>query len=432
MRTLKRGDTGPQVQLLQLALRRQGSFEGSLSGNFGPATQQALKNFQRRMGLSADGIAGERTHKALEPYYTGFVRHRIRTGDTLYGLSMLYGSSIQAITTANPQLDALQLRPGISVIVPLNFPVVPTDLAWCSALIDFCCRGLAARYPFITPGDIGRSVMGKPLLELRLGRGDNRVFYNAAHHANEWITTPLLLRFCEQLCSATAKNGKVYGYSARELLEKSTLSMVPAVDPDGIDLATGELTSGRYYDRAREIAQSYPQIPFPTGWKANIDGVDLNLQYPAEWERARQIKFEQGFTGPAPRDFVGDAPLVAPEAMAVYRHTLLFDPELILAYHTQGSTIFWKYLDYEPPYSRAIAHAFGEVSGYLVEETPYGSGFAGYKDWFIQNYNRPGYTIEAGLGENPLPISQFAQIYEDNLGIMALGLVPADEIALEA
>ena len=44
-------------------------------------------------------------------------------------------------------------------------------------------------------------------------------------------------------------------------------------------------------------------------------------------------------------------------------------------------------------------------------------------DWFIQDYNRPGYTIESGIGENPLPISQFDEIYQDNIGILILGAV---------
>jgi len=57
-----------------------------------------------------------------------------------------------------------------------------------------------------------------------------------------------------------------------------------------------------------------------------------------------------------------------------------------------------------------------------VEETPIASGYAGYKDWFIQNYNRPGYTIEVGQGINPLPITQFAQIYQDNVGILLGGM----------
>ena len=57
-----------------------------------------------------------------------------------------------------------------------------------------------------------------------------------------------------------------------------------------------------------------------------------------------------------------------------------------------------------------------------MEETPSASAYAGYKDWFIQEYNRPGYTIEAGEGENPLPMEQFDKIYADNVGILLGGM----------
>ena len=422
MKLLKMGDLGPQVQLLQLALRRAGTFTAGTTGVFGTQTRAAVVAFQRRAGLTPDGIAGPRTHRALEPYYTGNAIHRIKQGDTLYRIALVYGSSVGAILTANPGLSAARLQPGQQITVPLNFPVTPTTIDWCSETVNFVCRGLAARYPFILRREIGRSVMGKPLWELRLGSGGGRLIYNGVHHANEWITAPLLLLFCEELAAAYARGGEIYGYSARALLSSVTLSIVPALDIDAIDLVTGDLISGRYYERAADIAGNYPDIPFPSGWKANIEGVDLNLQYPAGWEQAREIKFAQGFTGPAPRDYVGTAALSAPESRAMYEHTLAFEPNLILAYHTQGEVIFWKFLDYEPPYSRDIAEAFGDVSGYFVEETPYASGFAGYKDWFIQNYNRPGYTIEAGRGTNPLPISDFEEIYADNIGILSLGM----------
>ena len=76
----------------------------------------------------------------------------------------------------------------------------------------------------------------------------------------------------------------------------------PAVNADGMDLVTGELHSGTVYRSAQSIAAAYPRFPFPAGWKANIRGVDLNLQYPAGWEEARRIKFALGYTRPGPRD----------------------------------------------------------------------------------------------------------------------------------
>ena len=149
----------------------------------------------------------------------------------------------------------------------------------------------------------------------------------------------------------------------------------------------------------------------------------MNLQFPAGWEQAREIKYAQGFDKPAPRDFVGFGPLTAPEAVAIYNFTLRHDFRLMITYHTQGRVIYYKYQDIIPPNSRQIANLFARVSGYSVEEVPAESSFAGYKDWFISYYNRPGFTIEVGLGTNPIPISQFDGIYRENLGILVLGML---------
>ena len=281
---------------------------------------------------------------------------------------------------------------------------------------------LKRSYPFLETGSIGKSVMGRPIPYIVIDTGSTQVFYNASFHANENITTGILLRFAREYARAYAQGRDLYGVSAKELFASYRLYLVPMVNPDGVDLVNGLLRSGSYYEQARTIAAAYPQIPFPNGWKANIDGVDLNLQFPAGWEQAKMIKTAQGYTSPAPRDYVGSAPLTAPESRAVYDFTRAHDFSLILAYHTQGEVIYWKYLDYEPARSYEIAQYFGSVSGYTVEETPSASGYAGYKDWFIQEYDRPGYTIEAGLGENPLPESQFDQIYEANKGILLGGM----------
>jgi g-D-glutamyl-meso-diaminopimelate peptidase len=113
------------------------------------------------------------------------------------------------------------------------------------------------------------------------------------------------------------------------------------------------------------------------------------------------------------------------ETRALAELTEELEPDLVLAYHSQGKEIYWKFKDYAVPGAEELGQVMAKVSGYKLAEVPYESAFAGYKDWFIQNYRRPGYTVEVGIGTNPLPLSQFSEIYRDNvplLNIAALGI----------
>jgi g-D-glutamyl-meso-diaminopimelate peptidase len=119
-------------------------------------------------------------------------------------------------------------------------------------------------------------------------------------------------------------------------------------------------------------------------------------------------------------NYSGNAPLCEPEAHAIAHFTMQHSFELVLSLHTQGEEIYWNYRGFEPPESSDIANKFAEASGYqavIINDSD-----AGYKDWFIQQFRRPGFTIEAGCGKNPLPIGQLENIYEKVRRILWLGL----------
>ena len=307
--------------------------------------------------------------------------------------------------------------------------IVRTDIPMTSALCEQTIRQLLDTYDFLESDVLTTTVFGRPVLTLEVGDGEREVLFTAAHHANEWITATVLLKFAEDLAQAIRDDGKIYGVPARTIARNTTIHLVPMVNPDGVDLVTGAIRPGSpEYQTARDIAGNYPDIPFPDGWKANLPGVDLNLQYPAGWLRAREIKFGQGFTQPAPRDYVGRAPLTQRETVALAEYTEDVDPALVLAYHTQGKVIYWQFEDYDIPGARDLAEEFAGVSGYALEDTPYQSAYAGYKDWFIKTFRRPGFTIEAGSGENPLPLSQFEEIYRDNLPILVAAAMESSNV----
>ena len=297
--------------------------------------------------------------------------------------------------------------------------IVNTDTPITSASCDAMIREIVETYPFARSELLASSAFQRPIRTLVIGNGPRKVIFTAAHHANEWITALVLLKYAEELCVAITENGRVGDTDAQTIADTATIYMVPMVDPDGVDLVVGATEPGTVeYEIARRLSENYPAIPFPDGGKANLLGVDLNLQYPAGWLQAREIKFDQGFTRPGPRDYVGRAPLTQLESRALLGYTEFIDPALVLAFHTQGQLIFWTFRDIEVPGAEELGREFADLSGYTLADVPFESSFAGYKDWFIQNYRRPGYTIEAGLGTNPLPIEQFDEMYAATLPIM--------------
>ena len=300
--------------------------------------------------------------------------------------------------------------------------IVPTDVPMTSRLAEQLVQELTAQYPFLRSETLVSTRLGRPILALTIGTGPRRVLYSAAHHANEWLTATVLLKFTEDLAEAIQSGSRLGGVDAAQLAEQTTIHIVPMVDPDGVDLVTGAIAPGsEEYAQAQALAANYPAIPFPDGWKANLSGVDLNLQYPAGWLMAREIKFSQGYTQPGPRDYVGRFPLSQPESLALYDYTERVDPAIVIAWHSQGEVIYWQYGGIEVSGARELAERFAALSGYALEDTPYASSFAGYKDWFIQAYRRPGFTIEVGTGTNPLPPEQFEDIYQASLPILLEG-----------
>ena len=355
----------------------------------------------------------------------GYVVYSVKLGDNVYNIANEYKTSIERIIVSNPNINMYRMRPGAEIIVPVR-NIVDTQVSYSSEILEKDIRNLKLIYPFLEVGEIGKSVLNKSLPYIKIGNGNKKVFYSAAFHANEWITSLVLMKFLEEYAKAFVENKNIFGYNAQALYYTTSLYIVPMVNPDGVDLVTGSIKNVEdAYKNAVQIANNFPEIPFPDGWKANINGVDLNLQFPAGWEQAKEIKFSQGYTMPAPKNYVGTAPISEPESRAIYDFTLKNNFKLVIAYHTQGKEIYWNFQNLAPESAKIIGEKFAKASGYLLTEVPYNSSFAGYKDWFIQEHIKPGYTVEAGLGENPLSISQFDKIYNDNIGILVLGLVNA-------
>ncbi|GAB6136985.1 peptidoglycan DD-metalloendopeptidase family protein [Halanaerobaculum tunisiense] len=114
-RVLERGMDGRDVRELQEDLVMLGE-KIVIDGIFGPSTEKAVKQFQKKSNLPADGVVGDTTWtKLLEA--VRYDKYKVRPGDTLYDLSQDYGVPVKVIKKAN-NLDSNLLQPGQKLVIP--------------------------------------------------------------------------------------------------------------------------------------------------------------------------------------------------------------------------------------------------------------------------------------------------------------------------
>lgn len=422
MRVLKVGSQGTDVMEIQSLLKKIGYNPGPIDGDYGQQTKNAVTQFQRDNNLDPDGIIGPQTYKIIDVLLRGYDVYYVQPGDTLWKIARDYYTSLNKITAANPGINPYQLQIGQKLIVPYGIDVVDTNIDYTYEIMERDIQGLKMRYPFIEVGVAGESVLGKNLYYIKLGKGPNQVFYNGAHHSLEWITSPLLMKFTENFLKSYTNGKNIRGYDLEEIWNNSSIYIMPMVNPDGVDLVLNGLSrTNPYYEEL--ISWNNGSTDFSKVWQANNRGVDLNHNYPARWDESKERERALGITGPGPTRYGGPFPLSEPETEAVTEFVRNHDFRLVLAYHTQGEVIFWQFEDLQPPVSKTIGDMFSKASGYRLAQITGIGAYAGMKDWFIQEYRRPGYTIEAGLGKNPLPITQFDKIYNDNEEILLLASV---------
>lgn len=116
--------------------------------------------------------------------------------------------------------------------------IIPTSVPYNSFQLEENIYQLLAMYPFLKQTVIGNSILGRPIYSLVLGNGPRKVLYVGSTHANEFITSTLLMKFLEDLCIAYQKNDIIIHQHIRDLFNSVALHIVPMLNPDGVDLVT--------------------------------------------------------------------------------------------------------------------------------------------------------------------------------------------------
>ena len=208
---------------------------------------------------------------------------------------------------------------------------------------------LRTRYPFLQTGVIGRSRMGKAIFRLSVGTGESRVLFCGGFHGSEWLTVLLLYRFTEAVCESVETHTPLAKLDVSSFLQRRQIILVPCVNPDGTDIFLhGPGAAGIREDFVRSVWDA--QIP----WNANAAGVDINHNFDAGWKKLRAAERRQGIVSPAARRYGGAKAESEPETQALCTLCRRYVPDHVLAFHSQGEEIFWKYGRDDPPRARTL------------------------------------------------------------------------------
>lgn len=278
---------------------------------------------------------------------------------------------------------------------------------------------ICEKYKFIKKGIIGKSVFGSDITALKIGSGESYNLIAAAFHGSERITSVILLRFIEEFCCSLENNEYICGFNANVVLKNKGIIFVPCVNPDGCDISLlGEKAICKNIIDYKKLSKgNYHK------WNANARGVDINHNFDADWENLRLKERELGIYGPAMSRFGGNKPHSEPETLALVNLCQNIKINQVTALHSQGEVIYWDYKGIEVPKARSKAQILATAASYkLSEPEPIATG-GGFKDWFIKEFKRPGFTIELGKGENPLPIHLSEQIYDKVKQMLTLSAI---------
>ncbi|MDR1138637.1 MAG: hypothetical protein LBK70_02045 [Clostridiales bacterium] len=257
-------------------------------------------------------------------------------------------------------------------------------------------------------GSIGRSVLGRDIPYIRIGKGSKSILIQAAIHAREYSTATIVLLQVRDLLNVDMQDYSMY--------------YVPMSNPDGVEIVLNGLDSVPSTYLKHKLKAVNPSGDWKM-FKANANCVDLNTNFDARWGKGLgNIRY------PDIANYVGKFANDQVETMALVDFALKLSPVATMSYHSRGREIYW---DFFAPYTNAqrdlaIAESLAACARYNVVSSQDVSA-GGFKDWCIQYLKIPSFTIEFFDSDAKYPLTQ-DQIVQEHTRTRQLPIVLMDSL----
>ena len=243
----------------------------------------------------------------------------------------------------------------------------------------------------------GKSELGEDLVAFELGEGDRTILVQGSIHAREYINSFLLISIIKYL--------KIFTLNGRVII-------IPLSNPDGVRIC---LEGADFIENKenRELVENILSNSNQKLYKANANGVDLNVNFDAKWgEGASNTK-----DSPGSENYIGPYPNSESEVKALIDLTIKESPFLTLSYHSKGNVVYYGFegqkentLLYQKKYLDVIVNTTNYTPIYTRNST------GGCKDYCLYVLGILSFTIETGKDylSHPIGLENLDNIFNEN------------------
>lgn len=246
----------------------------------------------------------------------------------------------------------------------------------------FYAEKLETKYPFLTCTILGRSYMGRGIFSFSLGCPSDSVVIVGGTGGKSSQTSLVLYRFLDKVCNSVYSGKEISGINFSALIKKFGITVVPCLNPDSAEIASG-------FERIPEIFGDCAEI---SDWNANSAGIDIDLNFSSDWRKEKMDSLEKNIIFSSHEGFPGNTKESEPETRAFVSLCRRRNFRSCLTLRNSDiNMIYYRRKDRQPPPSAMMAKILASSCCFSasVKEMP-----ACPSRWFCDEFSKPAFLIE--------------------------------------
>ncbi|MBR4869142.1 MAG: hypothetical protein IKU10_08285 [Clostridia bacterium] len=273
---------------------------------------------------------------------------------------------------------------------------------------------LKAVYPFLRVKTIGKSVVGRSIYGLEIGRESAPcTILVGTFWGTDRFSGPLLLQFAERVLHALANHTSLCEVEASLLLQNHRIVCIPFINPDGREICEkGAHCAGLDSGKIRRLCGGDTAL-----WNTNARGVDIGRNVDFGFSARRKREKENGLFGPASFGYSGPSPESEPETVALSNYCRQQKVRQAIAFYPGSGEIYWRNRPEEQPEAQQLGELLALTAGYRAEAAIGPMTDSGFRNW-MANTTR-AFSMDCMVQHRTLTAESY-QLLEEMLVVACL------------